>query len=222
MEERAQGIVLRKRRLTETSLILHWLTREQGRIATVAKGALRPKSPFRGKLDLFFECDFSYTRSRRSDLHILREAAARRSHPGLRVDLKKLQQAAYAAAFIEQVTETETPVPEIHELLTTWLAHLEAGEITPLNVFAFELKLLELLGQGVDFNAAGLPAGTRQIAQLLAGGDWSVATRVKPAPAQVTQLRQFLHGFLIYHLDRLPKGRAGAVSETSAPCPAQE
>jgi DNA repair protein RecO (recombination protein O) len=210
MDIRANGIILRKRRLTETSLILHWLTREQGRVATVAKGALRPKSPFRGKLDLFFECDLSYARSRRSDLHTLREAAARSTHPGLRLDLKKLQQAAYAAAFIEQVTETETPVPEIHGLFTTWLAHLEAVEVTPLNVFAFELKLLEQLGQGVDFNAAQLPVDARQVAQLLVRSEWDITARLQPAPAQLTQLRQFLHGFLIYHLDRLPKGRAEA------------
>ena len=32
-----------------------------GRISTVAKGARRPKSPFAGKLDLFYEADFSYS-----------------------------------------------------------------------------------------------------------------------------------------------------------------
>src|SRR5258706_432091 len=53
MDERAQGIALRVYPLTETSLIIRWLTREIGRISTVAKGARRAKSPFRGKLDLF-------------------------------------------------------------------------------------------------------------------------------------------------------------------------
>ena len=63
----ASGLILRVRPLTETSLITHWLTPELGRVATVAKGARRPKSPFRGKLDLFYEADFSFTRSRRSE-----------------------------------------------------------------------------------------------------------------------------------------------------------
>ena len=48
VHERATGIVLRTYPLTETSLIIHWLTAELGRLATVAKGARRPKSPFRG------------------------------------------------------------------------------------------------------------------------------------------------------------------------------
>ncbi|SVC52518.1 uncharacterized protein METZ01_LOCUS305372, partial [marine metagenome] len=43
-------MVLRVFPLTETSLVVHWLSPEAGRIGTVAKGARRAKSPFRGKL----------------------------------------------------------------------------------------------------------------------------------------------------------------------------
>ena len=60
MDETAHGIILRTRPLTETSLIVHWLTADHGRLSTVAKGAKRPKSPFRGKLDLFFEGVFFF------------------------------------------------------------------------------------------------------------------------------------------------------------------
>jgi recombinational DNA repair protein (RecF pathway) len=42
MVESATGLVLRIRPLTETSLIVHWLTPDLGRLATVAKGARRP------------------------------------------------------------------------------------------------------------------------------------------------------------------------------------
>ena len=80
MDERSIGVILRVRPLTETSLIVHWLTPDLGRVATVAKGARRPKSPFRGKLDLFYEADFSFQRSRRSELHNLREVVLRETH----------------------------------------------------------------------------------------------------------------------------------------------
>ena len=66
MEERASGIILRTRPFTETSLVVEWLTEDAGRISTVAKGARRPKSPFIGKLDLFYEADFSFVRSQKS------------------------------------------------------------------------------------------------------------------------------------------------------------
>ena len=83
MIETAAGLVLRTRPLTETSLIVHWLTPGLGRLATVAKGARRAKSPFRGKLDLFYLADFSFSRSRRSELHTLREVSLRETHSGV-------------------------------------------------------------------------------------------------------------------------------------------
>ena len=117
MMESAVGLVVRVRPLTETSLILHWLTRDAGRLATVAKGARRPNSPFRGKLDLFYRADFSFVRSRRSELHTLREVQLRETHARLRQDLGLLQQASYAAALVEQTTETDTPLPRVFELV---------------------------------------------------------------------------------------------------------
>src|ERR1051325_540311 len=124
MEERTTGMILRTRPLTETSLIVQWLTPDLGRIATIAKGARRPKSPFRGKLDLFYEADFSFGRSRKSELHNLREIVLHDTHAKLREDLGWIQQASYAAAFIEQTTETETPLPEIHGLMTSLVQQL--------------------------------------------------------------------------------------------------
>ena len=97
MEERATGLILRTRPLTDTSLIVLWLTPELGRVATVAKGARRANSPFRGKLDLFYLADFSFARSRRSDLHTLREIVLREPHEVLRRNLAVLRQAAYAS-----------------------------------------------------------------------------------------------------------------------------
>src|SRR4249920_2288852 len=98
MIESATGIILRTRPLTETSLIVNWLTTEHGRISTVAKGARRPKSAFAGKLDLFYEAEFSYTRSKRSELHALREMSLKETHAPLRRELGWLQQASYATA----------------------------------------------------------------------------------------------------------------------------
>ncbi len=88
-----EGIILRVRPLTESSLIVCWLTAEHGRISTVAKGARRPKSPFRGKLDLFYAAVFTFRRSRRSELHYLAEVALQDTHPVLRRELGALAKA---------------------------------------------------------------------------------------------------------------------------------
>src|SRR5213082_3295135 len=146
MIERAEGLVLRLYPLTETSLIVRWLTPHLGRLSTVAKGARRPKSPFSGKLDLFYLADFTFSRSRRSELHTLREVVLRETHAALRQEIRYLQQATYCAALVEQTTETETPLPTIFPLLTGLLNHLSKQPPQPQTIFVFELKLLHELG----------------------------------------------------------------------------
>jgi DNA repair protein RecO (recombination protein O) len=213
MIESASGIVLRARLLTETSLVVHWLTPAFGRIATMAKGARRPKSPFLGKLDLFYEADFSFSRSRHSDLHILREVSLHETHGELRADILKLHRAAYATAFIEQATETDTPLPGAFELLRDFLKSLCEQKPAAQIVFAFELKLLREIGLQPDWVQTSLAAGTKKIAEALMQKDWTAGLRLKLTDTQVVELRQFLHGFLIFHLGRLPKGRASALAD---------
>jgi DNA repair protein RecO (recombination protein O) len=212
MIESATGLILRTRPLTETSLIIHWLTPDFGRIATVARGARRLKSPFLGKLDLFYLADFSFSRSLRSDLHTLREVGLRETHSALRQDIGRLRQAAYAAAFVEQATETETPLPAIFELMREFLACLCRQKSAPQIVFAFELKFLHELGLKPDLGATKLTPGAKQIVRALTRADWPAGSRLKLTPAQAGELRRFLHGFLIFHLGRLPKGRAAALA----------
>jgi DNA repair protein RecO (recombination protein O) len=211
MVEIGCGLVLRTRPLTETSLIVHWLTPALGRLATVAKGAHRPKSPFHGKLDLFYLADFSFSRSRRSELHTLREVGVRETHSFLRQNLSCLQQAAYCSGLIEQATETETPLPGLFDLMSGLLAHLPAQPARPETLFAFELKLLEELGLKPDMDQTRLLPGTRALVKALAGSDWRGIGRLNASPTQATELRQFLERFLAYHLGRIPGGRDAAL-----------
>ncbi len=211
MTESATGIILRTRPLTETSLIVNWLTPNHGRIATVAKGARRPKSPFLGKLDLFYEADFTFARSRRSELHTLREIGLRQTHAALRLEISYVQQASYVAMLIEQVTETETPLPAVFELMRDFLSALPQRPPQPRSIFAFELKLLNELGLKPDLSKSRLAAGTKQIVGALIEGDWQAISQLKPSAAQARELRQFLHGFLIFHLGRIPKHRDAAI-----------
>jgi DNA repair protein RecO (recombination protein O) len=212
MIERAQGLILRTRTFTETSLIVNWLTPEFGRISTVAKGARRQKSPFRGKLDLFYQSDFSFTRSRRSELHTLSEVSLRETHPLLRREMGYLQQASYCAALIEQTTEKETPLPVIYELMRSFLAALPKRPPQPRNIFAFELKLLSELGLQPDLEESRLTAETRKLLVELTHSDWDRIGTLRASKNQSAELRQFLHRFLVYHLERFPKGRNEAIS----------
>jgi DNA repair protein RecO (recombination protein O) len=203
---------LRTRPLTETSLVVCWLTPDFGRIATIAKGARRHKSPFLGKLDVFFEADFSFTRSRSSDLHPLREVSLRETHGALRENIQALRRAAYAVAFVEQATETETPLPDIFKLLQAFFNRLCEQKSPEQIVFSMELKLLRELGLEPDWSQTSLAAGTKKVAAILSRKDFAACENLKLTAAQAEELRQFLHGFLIFHLGRLPRGRAAALA----------
>jgi DNA repair protein RecO (recombination protein O) len=209
--ERAHGLILRTRPFTETSLIVNWLTPDFGRISTVAKGARRAKSPFRGKLDLFYEGDFSFLRSRRSELHTLREVVLRETNATLRQELGYLQQASYCATLVEQTTETQTPLPEIYELFSGFLRALPKQPPRPRTIFAFEFKLLQVLGLAPDIEESKLPAETRALVNALIETNWEKLRELRATAAQASAIKQFLHGFLIYHLGKIPKGRERAV-----------
>ena len=213
MEERCTGIILRTFPLTETSLIAHWLTAEAGRIATVAKGARRPKSSFRGKLDLYYLARFSFARSRRSDLHNLHEVELLDAHAGLRLDLAALRRMAYAAALVGQSTETETPVPELFELMTGFVRHLASGAGALPSVLVFELKLLQWLGLEPDWPQEKLSPGSRALLLSLAHLDWEAVGNVRITAGQGREAAHFLQGYLHHHLEKVPRNREAALLE---------
>ena len=90
-----------------------------GRIGTVAKGARRPKSAFQGKLDLFHVAEFSFQRSRRSDLHTLREVALTKLSR-LRTDVELLDCLARATRLITRATEEQTPLAGEYACCWSW------------------------------------------------------------------------------------------------------
>ena len=210
--ERATGIVLRVRPLTDTSLIAHWLTADLGRLATVAKGARRPKSPFRGQIDLFHLAEISFARSRRSELHTLREVRLLESHSALRLELDWLQQASYCSTLIEQTTETESPLPALFDQFKSLLQELPRHPARAATIFAFEMKLLDELGLKPDLAETALSAGSRQLLEKFVVTDWPALFRLVLSVGQRVEINKFLHGFLIYHLGKFPRGREAALA----------
>lgn len=168
--EKTRGTLIRRAPLTETSLIVHWCTRDRGLIKTVAKGARRPKSPFAGKLDLFFEAEIGFVGSRASDLHTLREVAVERHREGIRRHFRRLSTAAYFVQLIELVSERETPIPALHDLLAVALDYLDETDPPPLAVVRFERRLAELLGLHPGRSAGSAAAVLGQLHHRLPEG----------------------------------------------------
>ena len=156
--ESTAAILLRRIKLTESSLIVTWFTQDHGKLKTVAKGARRPKSPFAGRLDLFFAAEITFSFSSKSELHTLREAAVRDSREGLRLSYPRTQMAAYFVELVEMTTEFEHAVPEVYDLLRRALDFLDKNEPTRRALLHFERELGGLLGVSGVNNAETDPS----------------------------------------------------------------
>lgn len=152
----ATAILINRHRLTESSLIVHWCSASGGLFKTVAKGALRPRSPFAGRLDLFVTCEITFLRSTRTDLHTLREAHLTEPRLHLRESYPRVLAASYFCRLLEMVAEQESPLEDLHELLRLALDHLDSHDPSARLIVRFEDRLCAALGLG---DAQGRGAG---------------------------------------------------------------
>ena len=130
-----------------------WCSEDRGLIKTVAKGALRPKSPFAGRLDLFLSAELAFAENRRSDLHTLRETDVTTHRFGLRESWRRVLAASYFVHLLEHVAERDTPIPELYDLLTRALDFLDTREPDRRAILHFERELAR--AQGVQSARGG-------------------------------------------------------------------
>ncbi len=210
--EQAEGVIVRMHPFSDTSLILHWITAEHGRIGTLAKGIRKPRSGHAAPVDLLFAGTLGFVRSSRSHLHTFREFVPVERHERLRIDYGKLLQVAYAVALLERATEEDTPIPEFYALFRSWLTALETQTHQPRMVLAFEARLLVEMGldpRGAESVGQG---GILEVLDLLIEGDWSDLPRLDPPRVAVRQLVTILQRQLVEALGTVPRSRPEALS----------
>ncbi len=210
MDESSIGIVTGIQPLTDSSLIIRWLSRDFGRVDTVAKGARKPKSSFAGLLDLYYLCEFAMVRGKHSQLHTLKEVQLIEPREGLSRDFQWLRQAAYAADFIRVTTEHDTPIPEFFELLSGFLSVLPSRPPSPLNILAFEWRALDLLGLSPPMNSPRITEDVRILADWLGRTEWQSLDPAQ-APPGAADFAKRLGVFMERHMEHQPKHRAEAL-----------
>ena len=174
-----QAILIRTIRLTDTSLIVSWFTEDEGLVKTVAKGALRPKSQFAGKLDLFFSGEISVARARKGELHILREVSVSDWRQGLRRQYGTTLMAGYFCQLVETAVEPGHCDEPLFDLLTRALDYLEKDAPTMKVMVHFERQLAEILGisggggsaeDALRSHLGNIPGTRVQLVERLSGG----------------------------------------------------
>ncbi len=144
--ERAIAIPLACHPYSSTSQIVHWLTRHHGKISTLLKGAMRPKSPFLGEYDLFCTSELLYFAKSGRTLHTGKECAMLQRRDAFRSDWRAMQAASYLSALFDRTTPEEAPHPELFELYEELIDLAESyGGHPPFLVWA-ELRCCTLFG----------------------------------------------------------------------------
>ncbi len=143
---RSLALVLRTVEVFETSLVVTLFTREQGKIAAMAKGGRRLKSPLQGGLDLLSVSDIVWLPKASESLVLLTEAASLERFACLRRDLAALYAGYYIAELLTDLTDLHDPHPRLFDAARITLRHLGEPDLRARRVLRFELACLRELG----------------------------------------------------------------------------
>ncbi len=147
-QEAQPAFVLHSFPYRETSLVVEAFSRNHGRIALVARGARRPRSPLRGVLSSFQPLLLSW--SGRSELRTLIRAEWQGAY--LALGGQTLMCGFYLNELLLKLLARDDPHERLYEVYQNTLAALARGEGREGILRHFELQLLEELGYGVSLD----------------------------------------------------------------------
>jgi DNA repair protein RecO (recombination protein O) len=152
---KTKAIVLRRRRLGETSKLVTLYTEEHGKLKVTAKGARQPRSRFGAALEPATEVQaVCYLRPDR-ELQTLSDCDVLRAFPALLADLERLSLGSAACELVERLTLENEPNRRLYRCLAgvlAGLAEVEPEQAEPL-FWYFQLRVAEVLGYRPELRA---------------------------------------------------------------------
>lgn len=225
------GMVLDIRPWSRTSHIVTWLTPERGPVATLIKGAVRPKSAFLGQYDLFYTCELVYYIRARGGLHAVREAFPVEPREYLRGRFRATVLASYASYLVKEHCPHSSEASLWFDFLRDFLDGLDGNINFERKMISLETAFLELAGLAPDFSDADFSVATvpfsidlghvgtgAKTVQLPAGAARILAGEgdVPATSADVAAAVRFLGLFIRYHLDMPPDIRRNTLQVGTA------
>lgn len=147
MRQRDSAICLMAIDFSETSQVVHFLTRGGGVVKLLAKGSKRAKSKSGGAIDLLSEGDLLYSSSGTDTLGTLMEFAETTAHNDLRKSAAALNAALYMMELSGMMLAEGDPHPEVFDLLHSGLGRLARPAAGVEYILAyFQWRLLKHVG----------------------------------------------------------------------------
>jgi DNA repair protein RecO (recombination protein O) len=140
--------LLHSRPFRDTSLLLDFLTLEQGRVSAIARGARTQKGKGRSTLQPF--TPLRLTLAGNHELRTLQSAEA--AAPALLLQGERLFAGFYLNELLVKLLHGHEPEPLVFEAYAQALARLAAADAVEPLLRQFELRLLDALGYGLQFD----------------------------------------------------------------------
>lgn len=141
----AEAIVIRVRDFDEADKIAVLLTREEGKVQALARGARRPRNRYAAAMQLFTQVNAQLYHGRSMDT--LSQVEISESFRHLREDLVRMAYGTYVCELMDEMIKERQRYESPYLLLLTTLHLLNAPEMEPEPIRrAYELKLLSILG----------------------------------------------------------------------------
>ena len=220
---KTEAICLDVRPWSRTSHVVSWLT-PLGRIATVVKGAMRPKSQFLGQYDLNYTCEIVYYARSHGETRALRECCPLEMREGLRGNFRALAVADY---FRSLVRDYAPAGPECREWFVALGGALDGlcrnpdGVASVGGVVAFELSVLGMLGLKPEVEAESGAFALRGELSIPVSEEVAAYIRNPSRPAENQKIAldaaRAIGVFYNFHLDSAPEVRRsvlGMVAKT--------
>ncbi|MGM0428756.1 MAG: DNA repair protein RecO [Pseudomonadota bacterium] len=144
-----RALVLHRWDYQETSLILDLFTEDNGRVRVVAKGAKRPKSPWRGLAQPFMPLLAEF--QGRSDLKTLTLLEPQQTTQRLLLQGEKLYSGFYLNELIQRLVPVEGEASELFQSYLSALQNMTVSDRVEPALRQFEWQLLQHLGAAFDW-----------------------------------------------------------------------
>jgi len=148
------AICIRAVDYSETSQIITFFTKANGKISAIAKGSKRPKSAFDGPLELFSYGKIVFSDSSKERLAILTEFQQQPALASLGNNLFTLHCVSLAAELVNNLTDEYDPHPQLFDAFLQFLKN--ANDIQDTHQASRDVLILLILFQLAILSEVGL------------------------------------------------------------------
>ena len=200
--QKTEAVLLKKKDLRETSLILTFFTRDFGKIHGVLKGA-RGSRARSGANPLFFSLDHVvFYEKKKSDLFIISQCDAHKTFLNILRDWERASVAYYILELTDVFTEPGESVKPVFLALLNSLVLLDGNKDPCVIARLFEVKFLMAMGLWPSLEDLELSKGSLSTLACFENDSWQAASKINLTRDVGEEIKKITNGIIADNLDR--------------------